>query len=329
MAKEQQSILLEKYVEQLLALQAQKQEAPLNLSELKEIAESIGLSESDWQEAQNTVRQQTKIGQKHINIGNFPAAIQALQLAVNINPLSEQALFYLAQAHQLQFAETGKKENLLAAQEYAQRVLQNNDPQLDAASIELMNTIKDTAEKQQRGKWLRLGIVATVLVVLGLGANFYYFSSKQAILQEEQKLQKQWAQVENVYQRRLDLLPKLGQLLSQEESSSKAKLEEIQQLESQLNRKNLVQYAQQQADLSQKINELLQGLDQKAQLYRDIQIQIEGAENRISVEKRKYNEKVGEYNQFVIQFPYNLLSDGPKPYYQTAAAGKDAQLLKK
>ncbi|EJF51827.1 hypothetical protein SapgrDRAFT_0066 [Saprospira grandis DSM 2844] len=327
MAKEQQSVLLEKYVEQLLALQAKKQEAPLNLAELKEIAESIGLSESDWQEAQNTVRQQTKVGQQHIAVANFPAAIQALQLAVNINPLAEQALFYLAQAHQLQFAQTGKKENLLAAQEYAQRVLLNNDPQLDSASIELMKTIKDSEQKQKRGKWLRLGLFAGIFLLLGLGLNFYYFSSRQAVLQEEQEVQKQWAQVENVYQRRLDLVPKLGQLLSREENTSQAKLAEIQALESQLNQSDLAQYAQQQAELSQKINALLQGLDQKSQLYRDIQIQIEGAENRIAVEKRKYNEKVGQYNQFVIQFPYNLMGYPPKAYYQTSAAGKDAQLI--
>ena len=133
----------------------------------------------------------------------------------------------------------------------------------------------------------------------------------------------QWANVENQYQRRADLIPNLVNTVkgyaAHEETTltevveARAKATQTQINFNELNEQTLAQYTQAQGELSSALSRLMAISeaypDLKAnQNFRDLQTQLEGTENRIATERRRFNEMVKSYNVYVQQFPRNLIA---------------------
>ena len=139
----------------------------------------------------------------------------------------------------------------------------------------------------------------------------------------DEQVANRWANVQNAYQRRADLVPNLvntvrgaadferGTLTDVIEARSRAT--SVQLSPENLTPENIQRFQQAQGELSGALSRLLVTVEQYPQLranenFRDLQAQLEGTENRISVERRNYNEAVQQYNSYVRSFPNNLFA---------------------
>jgi len=185
-------------------------------------------------------------------------------------------------------------------------------------------------------KWLGcLGVlVLIVLVVGGVAVGAY-----NSLVGLGQGVDAQWAQVENQYQRRADLVPNLVATVKGAADFEKSTLEDVVKARASVGQttidpKNLpndpaafAKYQQAQDALSGALSRLLVVVERYPDLkasanFRDLQTQLEGTENRVSVERMRFNEKAQAYNTARLKFPTvlfaNLLGMKEKAYFQAA-----------
>ena len=155
----------------------------------------------------------------------------------------------------------------------------------------------------------------------------------------EEKTVQAWAQVENVYQRRADLIPNLVETVQAAADFERETLNEVVQARAaatsvninpeELDANTLQEFNQKQNALSASLGRLLAVAENYPTLrstenFRDLQSQLEGTENRISVERKRFNDAVLAYNAKARKFPYNLLGFDTKAYFSTDPANQEA-----
>lgn len=153
----------------------------------------------------------------------------------------------------------------------------------------------------------------------------------------------QWANVENVYQRRMDLIPNLvntvkgyadfeQQTLTQV-IEARAKATQVTIDPTNLNEANMQQFQQVQGELSSALSRLLVTIERYPDLkanqnFLELQAQLEGTENRIAVERRKFNEMVQSYNSYIRSFPRIIYAGWfgfeKKAYFEADQSAKEA-----
>lgn len=159
-----------------------------------------------------------------------------------------------------------------------------------------------------------------ILIVLSAVIGGFLFTScgyNQMVDMDEQ-VTASWAQVENVYQRRADLIPNLvntvkGYAAHEQETltgviEARSKATSVNIDPSKLTPQSLQQFNQAQQGLSSALSKLMVVVERYPDLkanqnFRDLQAQLEGTENRIAVERRKFNETTQTYNAYIRKFP--------------------------
>jgi len=167
--------------------------------------------------------------------------------------------------------------------------------------------------------WIALGCVGVLLAVVFLvGVTFVGFYN--GLVRGSQDVDKQWAQVQNVYQRRADLIPNLVSTVSGAANFEKSTLTEITEARASVGQvkidpnqapsdpAKLAAFQKAQDQLSSALSRLLVVVERYPDLkatsnFRDLQAQLEGTENRITVERQKFNESVKTYNTRTQTFP--------------------------
>ena len=185
---------------------------------------------------------------------------------------------------------------------------------------------------------LGLGCVAVLLVVLVI-AGISLAGTYNRLVTLSQEVDKQWAQVENVYQRRADLVPNLVATVRGAAEFEKETLEAVTQARASVGRAQvtqgtaptdpaqLAQFEQAQNQLGAALQRLLVVVERYPELkananFRDLQAQLEGTENRITVERMRFNEVAQAYNTARLRFPTNLMAGmfgfKEKAYFRSA-----------
>ncbi len=184
-----------------------------------------------------------------------------------------------------------------------------------------------------------LGVVA-ILIIVALGA---FVSIGNDLVAREQAMRGAWAQVENVYQRRADLVPNLVETVKGFAAQERAVLEEVtrarasvagMQVTPELIRdpEALRKFQEAQAQLGGALGRLLAVVERYPDLksnqnFLALQNQLEGTENRIAVERRRFNEAVRDYNTVVRRFPGSVVASlrgfRERPYFE-ATPGSEA-----
>ena len=198
-----------------------------------------------------------------------------------------------------------------------------------------------------RKAWLA-GLGCVALLGLGVaGIGLWVRVVYNDLVEQEQNVNAKWAQVENVYQRRADLVPNLvatvkGYAAHESEvleavTASRAQVGSMQVTSDVLNRPAEFQKFQAaQANLSGALQRLLivaeRYPDLKAnQNFLELQSQLEGTENRIAVERKRFNEAAQAYNTRIRQFPANLVARNfgfqEKQYFKGAAGSEKAPVV--
>ncbi|OTN89340.1 hypothetical protein A5819_001832 [Enterococcus sp. 7E2_DIV0204] len=170
----------------------------------------------------------------------------------------------------------------------------------------------------------RFGLIAVIVIVL-LGV--FGVSQYNGLAKKEQSVESQWSQVENVMQRRADLVPNLVNSVKgsmQQEQKVFGDIAKAREAYGSANNDSDKIKASQELDQSvgtliNVINENYPELKSNDNVQ-TLMTQLEGTENRISVERKRYNEVVKEYNEQVVSFPKNIFANmmglGKKDYFK-------------
>ena len=178
-------------------------------------------------------------------------------------------------------------------------------------------------------------LIIAVAVVLILAAFVKPYNN---MVQKDEVCSQAWANVENVYQRRADLIPNLVKTVqgaAQYEKSTleavinaRAKATSVQVDPSNLTEENIAKFQAAQDQLSSALSRLLVTIEKYPDLkanqnFLELQAQLEGTENRIAVERNKFNETVNDYNSYIRKFPNNIIAGlfnfDKKGYFKAAA----------
>ncbi len=191
---------------------------------------------------------------------------------------------------------------------------------------------------------MRKPVVILVVVVVVLFVLYRFFAgSYNSMVQREEQVTSAWSQVENVYQRRLDLIPNLVATVKGAADFEKSTLTAVIEARAsatqvKVDPKNLTPEALQkfqaaQGELSSALGRLMVVAEQYPQLkanqnFLELQSQLEGTENRITVERQKFNDIVMDYNKYVRSFPQVLLAGmygfKEKAYFQADKGAENA-----
>jgi LemA protein len=198
----------------------------------------------------------------------------------------------------------------------------------------------------KKGLIAGLGCLAVIIiVVLVLGGMAY--STYNSLVREQQNVESSWAQVENVYQRRADLIPNLVATVKGYASHESETLEAVTASRAQVgsmritpdvlnNQAEFNKFQQAQAGLSSALSRLMVVVERYPDLkanqnFLELQNQLEGSENRIAQERRHFNEAAQTYNTKVMQFPGNIFARmfgfQKKAYFQSAAGSEKAPVV--
>ena len=187
------------------------------------------------------------------------------------------------------------------------------------------------------GKTIAIGLAGVILLLLIAGASVG--TSYNSLVQLDQATQAQWAQVQNAYQRRADLVPNLVATVKGAANFEKSTMVEVTEARAKVNQVTpaamadilkdpaaFQRYQQAQQGLSSALSRLLAVSENYPQLkatanFRDLQAQLEGTENRITVEQQRFNEAAQDFNTARNRFPMVLIADlfgskfAAKPYF--------------
>jgi LemA protein len=177
---------------------------------------------------------------------------------------------------------------------------------------------------------------AAILALILLGFVLWGVRIYNNMIVKSESVTSQWGNVETQYQRRADLIPNFVETVKGvadfEQSTltqvieARAKATSVTLDPSNMTQENLQQFQQVQEGLSSALSRLMVVVEKYPELkatqnFRDLQIALEGTENRIAVERRKFNEVVLEFNSFIKQFPQNFLAGmfgfTPRPYFES------------
>lgn len=181
---------------------------------------------------------------------------------------------------------------------------------------------------------MKLGVVAIVIILILLIGFGMYFSVKNTLVQKNEAVKSTWSQVDVVLQRRADLIPNLVETVKGIAKQEQTVFGEIAQARSQL---LSAASPQDKIAANQRLDGALGRLLALAENYPQLrsnenflrlQDELAGTENRIAVERKRYNDTLQDYNTYVQQFPASLFASGmgfkPNNAYFTATEGSRA-----
>lgn len=179
-------------------------------------------------------------------------------------------------------------------------------------------------------------VVAVILALLAIMITPY-----NTMVNKDEGCSNAWANVENAYQRRADLIPNLVKSVQGAANYEKGTLEAVINARSKatsvqvntekLDENSIAQFQKAQDELSSALSRLMVVVERYPELkanqnFLELQAQLEGTENRIAVERNKFNDVVKEYNTYIRKFPNNIIAGiigfDKKGYFQ-ASEGAD------
>lgn len=187
-----------------------------------------------------------------------------------------------------------------------------------------------------------VGFLALVVLVMVMWGTKIY----NGMVTMSEGVTSQWGNVETQYQRRADLIPNFVNTVKGaanfEQSTltqvieARAKATSVNIDPTKMTQANMQQFQQAQGELSSALSRLMVVVEKYPELkatqnFRDLQVELEGTENRISVERRKFNEVALSYNTYIKRFPQNFLAGmfgfQSKPYFEAAEGSEKAPVV--
>lgn len=193
---------------------------------------------------------------------------------------------------------------------------------------------------KNKALWIGLGVVAIVIL--------WFISAQNGLVNAEEEVNASWAQVQNQYQRRVDLIPNLVETVKGYAKQESSVLTEVTELRSRIGQMTIskeilddpdafAKFEQNQNQLAGALSRLLVVSENYPDLksnqnFLALQSQLEGTENRIAVERMRFNKSVQSYNTRIRRFPTTIVAGlggfRSKAYFQANAGAENAPAVK-
>ncbi|MDQ0508986.1 LemA family [Aedoeadaptatus ivorii] len=180
-------------------------------------------------------------------------------------------------------------------------------------------------------KWIPVAVILVLIAVL-FGSTYNKFQVM------DENVDQAWAQVENTMQRRADLIPNLVETVKGYAKHEEDVFTKVTEARSAVQR---AETPKEYAAADAQMNEAIRNINVVAEAYpelkanegfQNLQAELAGTENRIAVERKRYNESVGDYNRAVKRFPTNLVAGilgfHEREYFQLAAGADQVPQVK-
>lgn len=190
--------------------------------------------------------------------------------------------------------------------------------------------------------WTIITVIAVIAILV-----IYSISSYNSLVSQDESVSTAWSNVENQYQRRADLIPNLVNTVKGYAAHEKETLDAVVSARSKatqatisiddLTPEKLQAYQKAQGEIGAALGRLLAITENYPDLkanenFQALQAQLEGTENRISVERRKFNEIAKSYNTTIRRFPKNIIAGlfgfKKRPYFEAAEGSEKAPEVK-
>lgn len=190
--------------------------------------------------------------------------------------------------------------------------------------------------------WTIITVIAVIAILV-----IYSISSYNSLVSQDESVSTAWSNVENQYQRRADLIPNLVNTVKGYAAHEKETLDAVVSARSKatqatisiddLTPEKLQAYQNAQGEIGAALGRLLAITENYPDLkanenFQALQAQLEGTENRISVERRKFNEIAKSYNTTIRRFPKNIIAGlfgfEKRPYFEAAEGSEKAPEVK-
>ncbi len=293
-------------------------------TEFKSIIIDLGTSETEWKWLMEEAAHRENEAGNHIKTRNYHDAWETAMAASGINPFSARALGLKAKAGLMLYLAGDEKvlEKSLQAAKATLKLDPNN-----AYAGEVMSALRNKSVQNRNERSSRTRVVLSLaisLLIVGVTMSIAFFFTGQAdtdstesvekqntneLIEKEEAVNAAWAQVINVLRRRSEILPQIA-LIIKDDPEILTELEEVtNEYEHALSSAEQASaYNRAITRILQKVTPQLQSLTDEAAIH--LMVQLEGANNRISVEKEKYNNAVREYNTALRK----LGSDAPSEF---------------
>ncbi len=188
--------------------------------------------------------------------------------------------------------------------------------------------------------WIAIPVILIIFLFVGMRGLY------NNMVTQDESVKKAWSDVENQYQRRLDLIPNLVNTVKEYATHERETLEGVvnaraRATQTTVNPENLTeesmrQFQQTQSELSSALSRLMVVVERYPDLkanesFRVLQAQLEGTENRIAVERRRFNEVAQQYNTYIRSFPNTIFAGmfgfQPKAYFAADAGAERAPVV--
>ena len=184
--------------------------------------------------------------------------------------------------------------------------------------------------------------ILAVLGVLGLGV-LWFISAGNTLIALDEQVKSSWGQVENVYQRRADLIPNLVNTVKGYAKHEADVLEAVTQARASVGQvhvdspNDLKKFEAAQGQLSSALSRLMVVVEKYPDLkanqnFLELQSQLEGTENRITIERQRFNEVAQAFNTAIRQFPGSFVANSKglkeRPYFASKAGAENAPEVK-
>lgn len=185
-----------------------------------------------------------------------------------------------------------------------------------------------------------------IVIVILLAIFLWVKSAYNSIVSADEKTSASWAQVENVYQRRADLIPNLVATVkgyAEHESSTlqavidaRSKASQVTVDPTKLDAESIDRFQQSQGELGSALSRLMVSVERYPDLkanqnFLDLQAQLEGTENRIAVERKNFNEAAQSFNTMIRRFPTNIIANifnfETKGYFKASEGAETAPVV--
>lgn len=190
-------------------------------------------------------------------------------------------------------------------------------------------------------------IVAAVFALIVVSLIMWGTRVYNGMVTMNEGVASQWGNVETAYQRRADLIPNFVNTVKgaadfekttfTQVIEARAKASQVTIDPAKMTAENMQQFQQAQGELSSALSRLMVVVERYPELkatqnFRDLQVELEGTENRISVERRKYNDIAREFNTFIKRFPQNFIAGSfgfiARPYFESQEGAEKAPEVK-
>jgi len=198
------------HIKEVVATADIDSDRPLTLSELKELAISMGLSDSDWDKLLKEAEGHLSIAEKHLSARNFVDAVEAADKATAINPYIKNGNSILAQAYLMQWIDDSDPEKRNKAEFYARKEIKV-DPN-DKRAINVLSTVQNKkriageGDKIKKYIFIAVGIIA-VLILFSVFSNASSADSdiKNQLIDAEENVSAKWGNIQAAMDRKENL----------------------------------------------------------------------------------------------------------------------------